>query len=435
MYTRGARAHVLLAGRGGGRYLPRVLTPASARARLLAAVARLAPLPIERVAPADALGRALAADLVAGEDLPPFAASTMDGFAVRAADASAPGVALPVAFEVFAGRGLPPPLPRGACCRITTGAPLPAGADAVEMQEETRARGGTVRFGRAVAPGQFVRAAGSDLRAGAVALPAGAPVDPAAVGLAAALGLRSVPVRRRPRVAILPTGDELAPPGRRPGPGQIRESNAAALAAAVRDAGGDPRVLAIAPDAPAALARALRAARGADVLLTIGGVSVGPRDHVRRALQRAGARLAFWRVAMRPGKPFTFGTWGEVAVFGLPGNPASALVTFELFVRPALRARAGLAGDGRVHAWVRLAEAQEKPPALEAYQRVRLGPPPEVAGLPWATPLHTQRSGDLSSLSGADALAVLPAGTARVRRGAPVRAVLLRAGGDLTSRE
>jgi molybdopterin molybdotransferase len=400
---------------------------------LLAAVARLPALTVERVAPGEALGRALAEELVAAGDLPPFAASMMDGYALRAADAAAPAAALPVAFEVFAGRTAPGPLPPGCCCRIATGAPLPPGADAVEMQEEVRRRGRIARFARAVPAGQFVRAAGSDLRAGVVALPAGAEVDPAAVGLAAALGLSAVAVRRRPVVAILPTGDELVPPGRPLRPGQIRESNSSALAAAVREAGGAPRVLPIARDAPAALDRALRAARGADVLLTIGGVSVGPRDGMREALRRAGARLSFWRVAMRPGKPFTFGRWGDAAVFGLPGNPASALVTFELFVRPALRARAGLEGDGRVYAQVRLTQAQDKPPALEVYQRVRLVP--ARTGLPWAEPLASQRSGDLSSIAGADALAVLPEGPARLRRGAPLRALLLGRGAILTTRE
>jgi molybdopterin molybdotransferase len=167
-----------------------------------------------------------------------------------------------------------------------------------------------------------------------------------------------------------------------------------------------------------------------DVLLTVGGVSVGARDLVRGALREAGARLQFWRVAIRPGKPFTFGLWGKRAVFGLPGNPASALVTFELVVRPALRALAGLDGDGRVAAWVRLATGQEKPSELTVYLRVRLSVPPGTPGLPWAEPLRTQQSGDLTSLAGADALAVLPAGASRFRRGAAVRAVLLRAPGD-----
>jgi molybdopterin molybdotransferase len=403
-----------------------VITPETARRRVLAALARLPPLPTERVPLEEAPGRALTEDLRAPHDLPPFAASTMDGYALRAADAAA-GVRLPVAFEVPAGRPARRALPPGACCRIATGAALPAGADAVERQEDVHRRGRTAVFGRPVPAGQFVRTPGSDLRAGAVALPAGAILDPASVGLAAALGHREVPVRRRPVVAILPTGDELAPPGRPLRPGEIRESNATALAAAVREAGGLPRVLPPARDTAAALDRALRRARGADVLLTIGGVSVGARDLVRAALVRAGARLHFWRVAMRPGKPFTFGLWGNAAVFGLPGNPASALVTFELFARPALRRRAGLPGDGRARLWVRLGTAVEKPAGLAVLLRVRLGPPPPGPGLPWAEPLRTQRSGDHASLAGADALAVLPAGAARLRRGAAVPALLLRA--------
>jgi molybdopterin molybdotransferase len=397
-----------------------------ARRRVTAAIARLPSLAPERVPLADALGRTLAEDLRAPHDLPPFAASTMDGYALRAADAAAPGARLPVAFDVYAGRPARGPLPPGACCRIATGAAIPSGADAVERQEDVRRRGATARFTLAVPPGRFVRAPGSDLRAGAIALSAGTTLDPAMLGLAAALGRATVPVRRRPIVAILPTGDELAPPGRPLRRGEIRESNSAALAAAVREAGGEPRVLPPAADRADALARALRRAREADVLVTVGGVSVGDRDLVREALQRAGARLDFWRVAVRPGKPFTFGLWNDVAVFGLPGNPASALVTFELFVRPAVRARAGLAGDGRARLWARLAAAVEKPAELAVLLRVRLGAPPATAGLPWAAPLPTQRSGDHASLASADALALLPAGRTRLRRGAAVQALLLR---------
>lgn len=403
------------------------MSPDDARSRILAAVARLPPLPRERVGLQAALGRALAEELRAPHDLPPFAASTMDGYALRAADASAPGVRMPVAFEVFAGEA-PRALPAGACCRITTGAPLPPGADAVEMQEEVRRRGRTATFARAVPAGRFVRAPGSDLPRGAVALPAGAALDPGAVGLVAAIGLPEVAVWRRPTVAILQTGDELAPPGRPLQPGEIRASNGEALAAAVREAGGVPRVLPPAGDTLEAVARALRAARGADLLVTVGGVSVGPKDLVRAALRRAGARLDFWRVAMRPGKPFTFGRWGRAAVFGLPGNPASALTTFELFVRPALRARARLMGDGRQRLWVRLAGPIDKPAELTVFVRVRLEAP-ATAGLPWAEPLQTQRSGDQRALVGADALAILPAGARRLRRGAAVRAILLGAPG------
>jgi molybdopterin molybdotransferase len=399
-----------------------VLTPDAARARILSALADLAPLPPERVPLAEALGRALAEDLAAARDLPGFDASTMDGYALRAADARAAGARLPVAFEVFAGAPPPGALPEGACCRVYTGAPLPEGADCVEMQEQVRRRGRLAVVGRPALPGRFVRRRGSDVAAGAVALRAGAVLDPGAIGLAAGLGRCDVAVARRPRVALLPTGDEVVPLGREPGPGQIVESNGHALLAAVKEAGGVPTLLPIAGDTPAALARGLAAARGFDVVVTTGGVSVGARDLVRAALARAGAELDFWRVAMRPGKPFTFGRWGRTAVFGLPGNPASALVTFELFVRPSLRALAGLPTARRT-AVARLAAAQEKPPELTVFLRCRLR---DGRGGPRAEPLRTQASGDLSSAAGHDALAVLPAGRRRLARGAPVTLLLLR---------
>ena len=399
-----------------------MLTPTEARARILAALADVAPLAAERVPLASALGRALAEELVASEDVPTFDASTMDGYALRATDARAPGTRLPVAFEVFAGRPAPAPLPEGACCRIFTGAPLPEGANAVEMQEEVRRAGKAAVFKRVAERGRFVRRRGSDLTEGEVALRMGVVVDPGAIGLAAGLGRAELAVPRRPRVAILPTGDEIVPVGRQAGPGQVIESNGHALAAAVRDAGGEPFLLPVARDDAASLARALEAARGADALVTTGGVSVGTRDLVRTALERAGAQLGFWRVAMRPGKPFTFGRWGRTAVFGLPGNPASALVTFELFARPALRALAGLRGTGRHTARARLAAAQDKPAALDVFLRARVRR--TRAGLA-ATPLRTQLSGHLTSVAGYDALALLPAGRARFARGAEVEVMLL----------
>ncbi len=400
-----------------------MLSPADARARILAALGDVAPLPGERVPLADALGRALAEDLVAEGDLPAFDASTMDGYALRAADARAAGARLPVAFEVFAGRPAAEPLPRGACCRIYTGAPLPEGADCVEQQEEVRRAGRAALFRRPAERGRFVRRRGSDLSAGEAAVRAGAPVDAGTIGLAAGLGCADLHVRRRPRVGILPTGDEVVPIGRSRAAGQIVESNGHALAAAVREAGGLPVVLPIVADEGPAIRRALRAAEGLDALVTTGGVSVGARDLVRASLARAGARLDFWRVAMRPGKPFTFGRWGPTAVFGLPGNPASALVTFELFTRPALRALAGLEGTGRFQVEARLGAAQEKPTALEVYLRARIR---RVRGELVAEPLKTQVSGNLTSAAGHDALAVLPAGRARVARGARVDAILLR---------
>jgi molybdopterin molybdotransferase len=230
-------------------------------------------------------------------------------------------------------------------------------------------------------------------------------------------------VARRPRVVILPTGDEVVPVGRAAGPGQLVESNGHALAAAVREAGGEPVLLPIARDEAGALRAALAAAAGADALVTTGGVSVGARDLVRAALAAAGAELRFWRVAMRPGKPFAFGRWGRTAVFGLPGNPASALVTFELFARPALRALAGLPGSGRLRLTARLGAAQEKPRGLEVYLRVSLR---SGRGGLVADALRTQASGNLSSAAGHDGLAVLPARAARLARGARVEVLVLR---------
>jgi molybdopterin molybdotransferase len=400
-----------------------VLTPAEALERILAITAEVGPLPAERAPLAEAAGRALARALTARWALPPFAAATMDGYALRAADALRPGAALPVAFEVAAGHPATAALPRGACCRIYTGAPLPVGADAVEQQEQVVRRGARARFRRAAEAGRFVRQAGTDVARGAVALEAGAVLDAGAIGLLASLGYTTAPVHRRPRVVILPTGDELVPLGARPGPGQIVESNAHALAAAVAEAGGLPRVLPIARDDRAGLRRALAAARGADVLVTSGGVSVGERDLVRRALEAAGARLDFWRVALRPGKPLTFGRMGRTLVFGLPGNPASALTTFELYGRPALRALAGLPGSGRLTLRGRLAEAQVKPPEITVFLRVRLI---NSRGRLTLEPLRTQVSGNLTSAVGVDALAVLPAGRRRLAKGAEVEAILLR---------
>jgi molybdopterin molybdotransferase len=401
-----------------------MLTPAEALARILSTVAEAGLLPAERVPLAEAVGRCLAAPIRAGGPLPAFTAATMDGYALRAADARRAGARLPVAFEVAAGHPASAPLPRGACCRIFTGAPLPRGADAVEMQEEVERRGGEAIFARAAEAGRFVRPAGSDVARGAVALAAGAVLDPGAIGLAAALGQASLRVRRRPRVVILPTGDEVVPLGVRPRLGQLVESNAHALVAAVAEAGGAARRLAIAGDDPAALRAALRRARGADVLLTTGGVSVGDRDLTRQCLEAAGARLDLWKVAMRPGKPLAFGVLGRTLVFGLPGNPASALTTFELFARPALRALAGLPGSGRVVVRGRLASAQEKPAGLTVYLRVEAIRRSDGLEL---RPLRTQVSGNLTSSVGVDALAVLPAGRRRLPAGALVDAILLRA--------
>ena len=407
--------------RGGDE--PSVLEPDAARLRILEALSDVAPLPSERVALSETLGRALSEAVAAPGALPPFDSSQMDGYALRAADATAPGARLRVAFEVYAGSALPPPLPPGACCRVFTGAPLPEGADAVEMQEEVSRRGAFTHFRRPAERGRFLRRAGSDVAAGAVALATGTVMDAGAIGLAAALGRFELAVHRRPRVGLLTTGDELVPIDRAPSPGQIPDSNSHALSAACREAGAAPVLLPIASDTRASLAKALRAAEGLDVLVSTGGVSVGEKDLVKAALAAAGVKLDFWRVAMRPGKPIAFGRRGRTAVFGLPGNPASALVTFELFVRPALLRLAGLSGPGRALLPARLAAPVSKGAGLTHYVRARAYL--KSGGL-WVEPLRSQASGDLSSATGFEALAVLPRDATHLRRGAKVDALVLR---------
>jgi molybdopterin molybdotransferase len=401
-----------------------VIGPAAALARILRSLEDVAPLPGERVPLGEAVGRALAEEVRAAGPLPPWDNSQMDGYALRAADAARAGARLPVAFEVFAGDAPGGPLPPGACARIFTGAPIPAGADAVEMQEEVARRGRDAVFRRPAAAGRFVRRAGADVPAGAVALARGTVVDPGAVGLAAALGHAELLVHRRPRVALLSTGDEIVPVGAPTGGGRIADSNSHFLAAACVEAGAVPLRLPPVRDDRSAIRRAIASAEGVDALVTTGGVSVGAKDLVRDALADAGARLDFWRVAMRPGKPVAFGRRGRTAVFGLPGNPASAFVTFELFVRPALRALQGLPGSGRLALPARLASPAEKPRGLTVYLRCRLR---LEGGEAWVEPLATQQSGHLTSAVGVEALAVLPADAKRLRAGARVEALLLRA--------
>ena len=293
------------------------------------------------------------------------------------------------------------------------------------MQEEVERSGKKARLLRAAAvPGASSGAPGPTSPRDPWRSPPGSRSTPARIGLAAALGLPELAVHRRPRVGILATGDEIVPLGSSPAPGQIFESNGHQLAAACVEAGAIPVRLPLAGDDRESLRRSLSAARGLDALVSIGGVSVGDRDLVRAGLEGSGARLDFWRVAMRPGKPVAFGRWGKMAVFGLPGNPASSLVTFELFVRPALRALAGLRGSGRMVLRARLGAAEEKPSELTLFLRCRLRRDRDSL---WVEGLKTQQSGHLTSVVGVEGLAVLPAGTARLRRGHRVDVILVRA--------
>ena len=394
-----------------------MLTVDEALERLLAGL-RLTD--VERVLLADAPGRVPAvASVVASIDVPSFANSAMDGFALRSADGDAPRR---VVGESRAGGPLAPSVEPGTAVRIMTGAPMPDGADTVVPIEEATERDGMVVIEVALASGTHVRVAGLDIRGGQpVPLPR-LPISPSAIGLLAAMGQAALEVRRRPRVAILSTGDELRDVGASLDHGQIHDANAPALAAAVAEAGGEPVVLARAPDDPEAIRATVQSAVGsADLLIASGGVSVGEHDHVRSVIEGLG-QLDFWRIAMQPGKPLAFGRIGDVPVIGLPGNPVSALVTFEVVARPMLRAMLGLAGDGRLRVSARVTEAIGKDPARRAYLRVRI----ERSGDGYlATSAGGQGSSQLLPLASANALLVVPEGSPATIPGTSYAAILL----------
>lgn len=310
-----------------------------ARARILGA---LAPVGTETVALPDALGRVTAEPLVARRTQPPMAVSAMDGYAVRAADVADSPVRLDVITEIAAGSGYDGEIAPGTCARIFTGAPVPRGADTIVVQEDTDPDGEDgVTIRESAARGTYVRRAGLDFEAGEALIEAGRALTARDIGLAAAMNIPWITVHRRPRVAILSTGDEIALPGDPIGPNQIVSSNGPALAAAVIAAGGAPTLLSIARDDADALRVVAAGAIGHDFLLTTGGASVGKHDLVGSALEASGLELDFWKIAMRPGKPLMFGSLAGVPMLGLPGNPVSALVCFLLFGEPALKALQG----------------------------------------------------------------------------------------------
>jgi len=400
-----------------------VLSVEEALEQILSRVDRLGSEGVELLA---CLGRVLAERIPARFNIPPWPNSSMDGYALRADDTREASPGNPVELEVVgtipAGSVAGQPLRAGQVFRIFTGAPLPGGADSVIPQEEVRVQDGRIRVPRPVAEGEFVRPRGEDLRAGETALEVGQVIGPAQIGLLATLGRSRALVFRRPRVAILSTGDEVVDLGGDVTPGKIPNSNSYALMAQVVEAGGEPLNVGVAPDSRESIEERLRWGLSADVLISSAGVSVGDYDVVRDALRRLGAELHLWQVAMRPGKPITFGSLGERPIFGLPGNPVSAMVTFELFVRPALRKMAGHTALHRPRIHARALSPIPNPGSRRGYLRVTVS---AEGGEYGARLTGNQGSAVLTSMVSADGLAVVPPDTT-IPAGGTVPVLLLK---------
>ncbi|MCU0839127.1 MAG: molybdopterin molybdotransferase MoeA [Rhodospirillales bacterium] len=364
------------------------------------------PLPAETVGIAAAAGRVLAADVTARTTQPPADVSAMDGYAVRAADCAASEVRLRVIGQSAAGHGFAGPLGAGEAVRIFTGAPLPAGADAIVIQEDAQAADGWVRVASAAVAGRWIRRRGADWTAGEALLAAGRRLGARDVGLAAAMNLPWLPVRRRARVAVIATGDEVVLPGEPASPVQIHGGNAFSVAACVRAWGGDAISVGIARDEMAALDGLLAAARGADLLVTIGGASVGDHDLVGAALARRGFTLGFHKVAMRPGKPLICGRLGDVPVLGLPGNPVSVGVTSLIFLKPLLDRLHGCPAPPMPCRRARLSVALAANDGRQDYLRAELGRDDD--GELTARPFARQDSALLALFAAADALVIRP---------------------------
>jgi len=352
-------------------------------------------------------GRVLAKPLVSSHNQPPFDSSAMDGYAVRA-DEVFPGKPLKLAGTAQAGARFIGLMEHGQCVRIFTGAPLPIGADSVIMQEEATAKGNQISFAKAVKPGTSVRKQGFDFRRGAELLPAGTALTPQMLSLAAGANQPTLTVTRRPRLAILATGDELVPPGTPLGPDQIVASNTYGLAALLAPFAESILDLGIVPDdKPKLDAKLLEAFdAGVDILITTGGASVGDRDYVQEVLKDLGVELDFWKLRMRPGKPLMFGTRGKTLVFGLPGNPVSALVTATVILKPALRALLGHADPLWPRVGVPTLSALPPNGPRRHYMRGILSR--NEIGFLQVTPIFETDSAHSSSLALADALMVQP---------------------------
>ncbi len=401
-----------------------LLSVADALAAILSGARRMR---AQTVALDQAFGRTLASGLSAMRTQPPFPASAMDGYAVIAADTLDPARPLAVIGESAAGRRFGGTVRPGQAVRIFTGAPVPEGADAILIQEHAVRTGDAIRATVPVQQGFSIRRAGLDFSEGDVLLDAGRRLDGFDLSLAGAMGHAAVPVAARPLVAILATGDELVPPGTVPGPDQIVASNSVLVAGIARDAGADVLDLGIAPDDTAEIAGRMERARalGADVIVTLGGASVGDHDLVKDALAALGFELGFWRIAMRPGKPLIHGRWGGIAILGLPGNPVSSAVCALVFLAPLLRAMQGdpQAGADRTQEAVLGADLPANGDRQD-FVRARLETSRE--GLPVATPHRIQDSAMLSTLAASGALIVRDAGDPPRSAGSSCRILRIR---------
>ena len=392
---------------------------------LLQMLAALDPVTaIEQVELASANGRVVAGDVHATVMTPPFANSAMDGYAVIASDPGhARGAAFEVIEEIFAGVAPNNTVINGTCARIFTGAPMPAGADAVIAQEDARVTTAGVHFDQRPDAGRFVRAAGGDIAIGDLLVTAGARLHAASIALLAAAGVACVDVVRRPRVAVITNGDELRAPGALLAPGEINDTSSFALPALLAGLPVTITSVTHVSDNPGELARALdTAADNADAIITTGGVSVGDADHIRSVLNEGGD-IAFWRLAIKPGKPFAYGHYRNTPFFGLPGNPVSSMVTFLLLVRPGLQQLAGTAPETLPRLRARLTAPVRKFPGRRDFQRARLLRHPD--GRIDATAFARQDSNVLSVLAQADALLDLPSDAGDLDEGALVDVIEL----------
>ena len=384
------------------------------------------PLPAERVALPDALGRVLAEDVMADSDLPPFDRAQMDGYAVRAADTASVPARLRVMGESAAGRGWHQEMRAGEAVRIMTGAPVPAGADSVQKVEVTRVLDdATVEIAEATTPGQFIVKRASEIKQGETMLGAGEQINAAMMAALASFGYAEAQVYRRPRVAVLATGSELVAVHEKPGPDQIRDSNSYSLGAYATLAGAEVERLPLASDDPELLQREIEAAAArSDVLVLSGGVSMGVYDFTKTALRALDAEIFFERVSLRPGKPTVFGRLkGRTLVFGLPGNPVSVSVTFNLFARTAIGAMQGAKAAELHEEWAVLARGVKGSVERASYLPARLDTNQE--GYLLAEPLKWGGSSDFVAFTRATALIIVPEGTKLIEAGARVKIVRL----------